>query len=137
LPTVTVYYHYCPDCNQKWAEHLSQANVIRVGREKFVCKCNKEWNTGNVEWAHLDKKQRKSYLLSSAEIGVILICTLVPPVFGYFTGPGWRAALEAGAWGFAVGFAFACILWMIKAVLIMVSLRRCPEAPNPFNQSVG
>lgn len=128
MARVTVYYRYCPDCRQKWAEHLSQSKVTRIGKETFVCKCNKSWPTGNVEWARLGKGERRSYFLSSAEIGVLLISLLVPPLFGYFIGPGWVSALRAGAWGLAVGSLFVLFLWLIKVCIVAFSLRRCPAA---------
>ena len=131
MHTVTVYYQQCPDCGQKWSAQLSRTQVIRLGKEIFVCKCNKEWPTGHGEWSHLSREQRHAYFISQAEIGVLVICTIMPALFGYFIGEGWSSALRAGIWGFAVGAVFVAILWLIKIGLVGLSLRRCPAvAPN-------
>jgi len=126
MPTVTVYYKQCPDCHQKWAARLSQQNVIRVGREVFVCKCRKEWPTGCAEWSHLSREQKRAYFISSAEIGVLFLCTFIPPLFGYFIANGWPGAFKAAGGGFAVGVLFVGFLWLIKLFLVGLSLRRCP-----------
>jgi hypothetical protein len=128
MPTVTVYYDRCPECGQKWSARLSQQNVIRVGREVFVCKCGKGWSTGYTEWSHLSPKKRRDYFISSAEIGVLMICTVVPPLFAYFIEKSWAPVLRATGWGFCVGLAFAAVLWLIKLCIIGLSLRRCPAA---------
>jgi len=125
---VTVYYQQCPDCGQKWATQLSSnQQVIRLGKEIFICKCEKRWPTGRIEWSHLGRKQRRQYFISSAEIGVLLICTFVPPLFAYFIGNGWPSALVAMGWGFVCGIVFVACLWLIKAILVGLSLRRCPS----------
>lgn len=129
--TVTVYYKKCPDCGERWAAQLSQTEVIRLGKEVFVCKCNKQWPTGRVEWAHLSRAQRRAYFVSTAEIGVLVICTIMPALFGYFVGNGWSSALSWSLWGFAFGVVFVAVLWSIKAVLVAISLRRCATASDP------
>jgi hypothetical protein len=88
LARVTVYYKRCPDCGQKWATQLSQSQVIRLGKEAFICKCNKRWQTGRVEWSHRSREQRRAYFVSSAEIGVLVICTIMPALIGN----GWSSA---------------------------------------------
>jgi len=104
--------------------------VIRVGRETFRCKCPKEWRTDCTEWAHLTPDLRRSYFLSSAEIGVLAISTLVPPFFAYFV-DGWKAAGTAARWGFTFGLAFAALLWMIKMAIVFFSLRRVAHSVPP------
>lgn len=137
MPRVTIYYKQCPDCGQKWAARLSQQEVIRLGRETFTCKCKKQWPTGCVEWNHLSREQRRAYFVSTAEIGVLVICTFMPALFGYFIGNGWPSALNAAAWGFVVGVAFVAVLWLIKVSMVGLSLRRCPAvAPSP-QQPIG
>ena len=67
---------------------------------------------------------------------MLVICTIMPALFGYFIGNGWSSALLAGIWGFAVGVVFVAVLWLIKIRLVGLSLRRCPAiAPNP-NRSI-
>lgn len=138
MARVTVYYKKCPDCGQKWATQLSpNQQVIRLGKETFTCKCKKQWPTGRVEWSHLSREQRRAYFVSSAEIGVLVICTIMPALFGYFIGNGWSSALRAGIWGFGVGVMFAAVLWLVKISLVGLSLRRCPAvAPDPNHQRV-
>jgi hypothetical protein len=130
MARVTVYYKQCPDCGQKWATQLSQSQVIRLGREAFICKCKRQWPTGRVEWNHLSHEQRRAYFISSAEIGVLVICTIMPALFGYFIGNGWPSALKAEAWGFVVGAVFVAVLWLIKLSLVGLSLRRCPAVEH-------
>ena len=131
MPTVTVYYNHCPDCGQKWSARLSQSAVTRIGKEVFKCKCGKLWPTGYREWCHLQAKERRGYFLSEAEIGVLTICTFVPPLFAYFVANGWISALRASGWGFCVGLVFVAILWIIKLCIVALSRRRCPS-PGSF-----
>src|SRR4051812_18520144 len=99
--SVKVYRQACPDCGCEWAQQLSsRQDVIRIGKEAYVCKCPKTWTTGRIEWNHLSRERRRLYFFSEAEIGVLAICTLVPPLFGYFISDGWRGAMKAGSWGF-------------------------------------
>jgi len=129
--TVKVYYQKCPECGQTWAARLSEQEIVRIGKEVFICKCNKEWPTGCTEWTHLNTGQRRDYFVSTAEIGVLLICTFIPPLFGYFISGGWNAALRAGMWGFLVGVVFVSVLWAIKGCIVGLSLRRCPAESFP------
>src|SRR5438128_696153 len=119
------YYNRCPDCGTSWSDRLSQQKVIRIGKETFVCKCPKEWPTGCTEWAHLGEAEKKSYFFSTAEIGVLGICTVLPAIFGFFVGDhGWHSAVYAAVWGAIVGLVFGLFLWSIKCVLVGLSLRR-------------
>ncbi|MCI0423530.1 MAG: hypothetical protein L0312_30650, partial [Acidobacteria bacterium] len=86
MPSVTIYYQKCPKCGETWSAQLSQARVLRVGKEAFVCKCGTAWPTGRMEWIHLNTEQRRAYFVSTAEIGVLVICLLAPALFGYFIG---------------------------------------------------
>ena len=124
---VRVYYQKCPDCGSTWSTQLSQQRVIRLGKEFYVCKCKKQWPTGHTEWAHLTPEQRKEYFFSTAEIGVLLICTVCPALFGYFIGSGWRSALNAGTWGIVVGIVWIGFLWVLKMIFVKFSLRRSPH----------
>jgi hypothetical protein len=126
---VKVYYQKCPDCGATWSAQLSKVKVIRLGREAFICKCNKAWPTGHIEWAHLTEDERRGYFFSQAEVGVLLICSLVPALFGYFVGShGFASTTYAAAWGFVVGISCIAILWFIKIGFVWVSLRRVPQA---------
>ena len=129
---VKVFYNKCPDCGQTWSAQLSQAEVIRLGKETFTCKCGKVWPTGHAEWAHLSATQRRGYFLSTAEIGVAIIFVLLPPIFGYIIGVhGWRSALTGLIWGGAIGAVIIGICWVLKSIYVALSLRRCPhEAPQ-------
>ena len=127
---VKVYYQKCPDCGQTWSTQLSQAKVIRLGKEVYVCKCNKAWPTGHVEWVHLTPEQRRQYFFSTAEIGVLVISVLAPALFGFFVASGahWTpamGALVAASYGFLVGLVFVAILWALKMLYVRLSLRRC------------
>lgn len=124
---VKVYYQKCRECGSTFNAKLSQSNVIRVGKEVFVCKCKTAFDTGKKEWAHLSMGERRGYFFSQAEIGVLLICTFIPGLFAYFIGNGIESALSAITWGFLVGVAFILVLWMIKSVIVKTSLRRCPH----------
>ena len=125
---VKVYYKKCPDCGSTWSAQLSQTKVIRLGRETYTCKCPKEWPTGHTEWAHLTPRQCKEYFFSSAEIGVLVICTVMPALFGYFVGAqGLISAAIAAGWGLVVGLSFVAFLWFLKMVYVKLSLRRLPH----------
>jgi len=129
MPMVKVYYQKCPDCGQTWSAQLSETSVIRIGREVFACKCGNDWSTGRVEWAHLTPEQRQEYFFSTAEIGVMVISTIFPALFGYFVGSkGWHSALIAGLWGGLVGLVICSFLWLMKMFIVWRSLRRLPHA---------
>jgi hypothetical protein len=49
-----------------------------LGKEAFICKCNKQWPIGRVEWSLLSREQGRAYFVSSGEIGVLVICTIMP-----------------------------------------------------------
>ncbi|MGH9531427.1 MAG: hypothetical protein ACRD2Q_03485 [Terriglobales bacterium] len=121
MPSVTVYYQKCPTCGRTWSAQLSQSAVTRIGKEVFVCKCGIEWPTGRVEWFRLTPRQQRAYFFSEVEVGVLAICTLVPPLFGYFIGDGWRTALKAAVWGFLVGAGFVLVLWGMKLCIVGAS----------------
>ncbi len=95
-----VYYQKCPSCGATWSAQLSEADVIRLGKETYTCKCNKRWSTGQVEWAHLSPEKRREYFFSTAEIGVLVLCVGIPPLFAWFIAihPA-VAALKAAAYG--------------------------------------
>ncbi len=124
---VKVYYKKCPDCGSTWSAQLSQQEVIRLGKEFYVCKCKKQWPTGHAEWANLTAEQRKEYFFSTAEAGVLLLWTVSPALFGYFIGSGWGSAVNAGAWGFLFGVVWIGFLWLVKMTFVKLSLRRCPH----------
>ena len=128
MPTVTVYHQQCPNCGQRWSARLSEQQVIRIGRESFRCNCGAIWPTGSLEWSHLLPKQRREYFVSTAEIGVLVVCVLIPPLFAYFIANGWHSALRAFGWGFCTGLVFVAFLWLIKLAIVALSLRRCPPA---------
>lgn len=87
---VQVYDQKCPTCGQTSSRLVEKSTEVRVGKEVFRCKCGIEHPIGNVEWAHLDPKQRTDYFFGSAEIGSVLICTFMPALFAYFVANGWR-----------------------------------------------
>lgn len=125
---VKVYKRQCPDCRQTWGAQLSEANVIRIGKETFTCKCGKQWLTGRDEWAHLSSEQKREYFFSQAEIGVAIICVAIPPLFAFFIGGnGWRSAMAAGLWGSLAAAVIVGFLWTLKMIFVSLSLRRCPH----------
>jgi|GEM_PF-4413949 len=125
---VKVYYNRCPSCGSTWSTRLiEQTSEIRLGKEEFVCECGISYKTGNIEWAHLDEKQRRGYFFSSVEAGIVVICTLVPPLFAYFVADGWRSAFKTAAWGTAIAAVFVLLSWAIKAICVKQSLRRLPH----------
>jgi hypothetical protein len=131
LHGVRLQYRQCPDCGKTWAPLLSNATVIRVGRESFTCKCGSDWATGYVEWTHLSPSQKHAYFVSEAEIGAAVISILAPPFFGYFIAENpWRGVLIGAKWGAIVGGAFIALLWAIKCVIVTLSLHRRPPAVN-------
>lgn len=135
--TSVMSYYQCAQCKQRWGFRYSESPVIRVGKEIFVCRCGKSWPTGYVEWAHLNAQQRRDYFISTAEIGVLVICTFIPALFGYAIGErGWRSALVAAGGGLAVGLVFVLILWTIKLGIVGLSLRRRPQPAGNANPTV-
>jgi hypothetical protein len=125
---VKVYYNKCPDCGRTWSARFSEANVIRLGRETYTCKCPKEWQAGHIEWVHLTPEQRKSYFFSTAELGVVVMCVLAPALFGYFVGSrGFISAGIAAGWGLLVGLGWVGFLWFLKVIYVKLSLRRLPH----------
>jgi len=131
---VRVYYRKCPYCGSTWAPRFSNQPVVRVGREFYVCKCGIGWPTGATEWVHLTEKQKRAYLVSTAEVGLLLMATVAPALFGYFIGPGWRTALKAGLWGLLVGVVLLVLfLWTLKGLFIALSLRRERKGQNHHN----
>lgn len=135
MPYVRVFYQKCPTCGQTWSTQLSQADVIRLGKEHFVCKCGIEWPTKHIEWAHLTPAQRRSYFLSTAEIGVLILAPLTGGLFTLFIArKPWLGLLSGLAGGLVVAALFVAAMWSLKYVFVKLSLRRCPfdQFATPF-----
>ena len=131
-----VFYQRCPTCKQTWAAELSQADVIRIGKEVFVCTCGIAWPTGRVEWAHLTPRMRRPYFLSTAEIGVVILSPLVGALFTFFIARNkWMGLLWGIFGGLAVAAVFLAVMWTLKLMFVILSLRRCP--PEPLSTPVG
>jgi hypothetical protein len=124
---VRVFYKKCPTCKQTWSAQLSQADVIRIGKEAFVCKCGTAWPTGRVEWAHLTPRMRRSYFLSTAEIGVLILCPFMGGLFTFFIAQDkWMGLLWGILDGLVVAAVFVAFMWALKFTIVKFSLRRCP-----------
>ncbi len=81
-----------------------------------------------MEWAHLSPEKRREYFFSTAEIGVLVLCVGIPPLFAWFIAihPA-VAAIKAAAYGLSFGLVFVALLWTLKSVYVLASLRRCPH----------
>lgn len=127
-----IFYQKCPTCKQTWSTQLSQADVIRIGKELFVCRCGTAWPTGRVEWAHITPHMRRSYFLSTAEIGVLVLWPLTGGLFALFIAQNkWMGLLWGILGGLAVAAVFVAAMWALKLVIVKSSLHRCP--PNPLS----
>lgn len=135
---VKVFYNKCDECGSTWSTRLSQVDVIRIGKETFICKCGTAWPTGYVEWAHLTPRQRRSYFLSTAEIGLLILCPFVGGLFGYFIALNkWSGLLKGAVGGLAVAFVWVMVMWMLKFVFVQLSLRRHPLDPVATPMGTG
>jgi hypothetical protein len=124
---VHVFYKKCPTCRQTWSPQLSQAAVIRIGKEVFVCKCGTAWPTGRVEWAHLTPRMRRSYFLSTAEIGVLLLWPFAGGLFAFFVAQNrWMGLFWGILGGLAMAVVIVAVMWALKFTIVRLSLRRCP-----------
>jgi hypothetical protein len=123
---VRIHYQVCTSCGAKFNATLHPSTEIRVGPEFYACACGAQYRTGKFEWAHLNRKRRRDYFISSAEIGIMLLSMALPVIFGYGIGPGWQGGLVGLKWGFLFGLCFIALLWSIKALIIRSSLRRVP-----------
>lgn len=133
---VKVFYKRCPNCNQTWSAQLSQAEVIRIGKETFVCKCGTAWPTGRVEWAHLTPRMRRSYFLSTSEIGVSILLPLTFGLFAFVIAQNkWMGFLWGILGGLAMAAVFVAVMWALKLTIVKFSLRRCP--PDILSTPVG
>lgn len=121
-----IFYKKCPTCRQTWSPQLSQAAVIRIGKEAFVCKCGIAWPTGRVEWAHITPRMRRSYFLSTAEIGVLILWPFAGGLFAVFVAQNrWMGLLWGILGGLAVAVGFVGVMWALKFTIVRLSLRRC------------
>ena len=133
---VKVFYKKCPACKQTWSAQLSQADVIRIGEETFVCKCGTAWPTGRIEWAHLTPRMRRSYFLSTAEIGVLILWPFAGGLFAFFIAQNkWMGLLWGILGGLVVAAAFVAVMWALKFTIVKFSLHRCP--PDLLSTPVG
>lgn len=133
--SVTVFYQKCPTCKQTWSAQLSQAEVIRIGKEMFICKCGTAWPTGRLEWAHISPRMRRSYFLSTAEIGVLILGPFAGALFAFFLAQNrWIGLLWGILGGLAVAAVFVAFMWALKLTIIKFSLHRCP--PDPLRTPV-
>ena len=138
VTTVRVYYNKCDKCGSTWSTRLSQADVIRIGKETFICKCGTAWPTGYVEWAHLTPRQRRSYFLSTAEIGLLILCPFVGGLFSYFIALNKRSGLVKGvAGGLVTALVWILVMWTMKFVFVLLSLRRHPLNPMTIPTASG
>ncbi len=65
----------CPNCGRVWARRIVSAP--RVGRELHTCsKCGKEFRTHDLEWLHMTRSQRMSYLFSEWLVGWLIFYAL-------------------------------------------------------------
>lgn len=133
---LNVFYQKCPTCKQTWSAQLSQADVIRIGKETFVCKCKTAWPTGRVEWAHLTPQMRRSYFLSTAEIGALILGPFTGGLFAFFLAQNrWIGLLRGILGGLVVASVFVAVMWALKFTFVMFSLHRCP--PELLSTPVG
>ena len=124
---VKVFYQKCPTCKQTWSAQLSQAEVIRIGKEMFVCKCGTAWPTGRLEWAHITPRMRRSYFLSTAEIGVLILWPFAGALFAFFIAQNrWIGLLWGILGGLAVAAVFVAVMWALKLAIVKFSLDHCP-----------
>lgn len=124
---IRVFYNKCPTCKQTWSAQLSHADVVRIGKEVFICKCGVAWETGHVEWAHLTPAQRRGYFLSTAEIGVFILAPFVGGLFAFFVARNrWFGLVWGLLGGFVVAAVAVAFMWSLKYVFVRLSLRRCP-----------
>ena len=122
-----VHYQKCPTCRQTWNAQLGTTNVIRLGKETYTCKCGIDWETGRVEWSHLTPRQRRSYFLSTAEIGVLILWPFVGGLFTYFIAKDKLWGLIWGVvGGLLVAGVFVLVMWWLKFAFARASLRRSP-----------
>ena len=53
----------CPFCDATWASRIVSAP--RPDKEFRICsKCNREFETHDIEWAHMARKQKVGYVLN-------------------------------------------------------------------------
>jgi hypothetical protein len=122
-----VYYQKCPTCKQTWSAQLGTAKIIRIGEETYTCKCGISWETGRVEWAHLTPQQRRSYFLSTAEVGVLILWPFVGGLFTFFIAKNkWMGLLWGIVGGLLVAAFFVLVMWGFKYMFVRLSLKRCP-----------
>ena len=124
---VKVFYQKCPTCKQTWSAQLSEAEVLRIGKEMFVCKCGTAWPTGRLEWAHITPRMRRSYFLPTAEIGVLILWPFAGALFAFFIAQNrWIGLLWGILGGLAVAAVFVAVMWALKLAIVKFSLHRCP-----------
>ena len=66
----------CPFCSATWSSRIVSAP--RPDKEFRTCsKCDREFKTHDIEWAHMARKQKAGYLLNEWMVGWLLLYVMV------------------------------------------------------------
>jgi hypothetical protein len=115
----------CPNCRAVVGRGLEvNPAKLYVGKELVVCKCGAHTSTRKREWIHLPTKQRWSYFFSDG-IAAMLITF---PMLGAMEAFAEEKSVWMGvAKGLLVMVGVTALTWIVKAVIVYCSIKRCPE----------
>ena len=126
--------HHCPQCGVVfWCEPSPAHGELSVGKECHVCLCGARHETGNREWVHLTRAERKKYLWSGT-FTLLVVTTLLAGIAGYLVRwhePYWMMAVFFGFLGFLAGMICSLFLWLKRGLRIWASLRRTRDLGLP------
>jgi hypothetical protein len=126
---------HCLHCGTVfWCDPPPTHGELSVGSEYHVCWCGTRYETGNREWAHFTRDERRKYLWSRTLL-VPAVTTLLAALAGYLVRwhePYWMMAAFFGALGFVTGMICSSFLWLRRGLRIWASLRRTRDMSPPL-----
>jgi hypothetical protein len=123
----------CPHCGNRWATRI--ATAPRIGREVIDCrKCHQSFGTHDLEWLHMSKPQKLSYVF---EEGVVALAIFYGLFFLILPSTGreqWAATLTVLI---GVGIVMFGSVAFAKFVAIRKSIRRVNESGELLRHAAG
>jgi hypothetical protein len=75
----------CPQCKRVLDKHLGTSVGMRLGPEVIICPCGEIISSGTHEWASLNERDKRRYLLPTPDFVIVLIGILFAVYVSHFT----------------------------------------------------
>jgi hypothetical protein len=125
----------CTHCGSPfWAPPIHRGKEVSIGRERYVCVCGNKYETGRHEWVHLTPEEKRKYLWSGLVV-IPAVTTILAAIIGYFLKwhePYWTMAVILGFLGLLGGLICSALLWVMRSLPVMLSLRRTRHGEPAF-----